>query len=752
MYSQALSPLTSESITRCSVHSAEPIAAYDSSSKSPSFLRWGCVSERTCFSSNKFEPSRRIVHLGSNGISSRQYCHNTRSRILEKVTVSSTAAGFAALRTKSLIQVSRWRNVFNCPWILHRRQRLLELVRGTDSSCCWMRNFAAATVTSLVLQAITAQDISHALSSTSLIFYEPRLQLIDSTISPCIKPGSISCYEMRLGSYRCGAKKSTAGKSGQLLRTRAYATRNVNGASITRQGRGKPGFEGIVVRGIGGQLMAATKASSTALKASSSFALITGSLSSPLVAIAKAGSHVDLSVLRASFASSLNLISLCSFVVWMQRSGQLSAETPVVLSQVAFRVLIPCFLMTKVAVTLASHPTASLLFLPLGAIAQVLIGALLGKAACRLVYGESTAFLLSPLEAPMLTSPGSAPPFTTSETESGMITRVEKPLIINKFSRQSKQYIRVKKEAIITAACAFGNSFTLPLIFMTGVLGGEETSKIAGYLALFMVGWSPALWTVGYSMIAAGDEDSDSGESSLKDIFSWTSLLEGFTRIMNPPLYGVLIGVLVGGTPLSHLFLPVANGATISVPSTGALAVMRTSTAGILRPVFDAATLLGTATLAVQTIVLASSLAASLPPLDTVRDTKKSSRPAMEGVINSREPEAGSCSAELDSILDTRAFWIISSVRLVAMPVIVIISTVSLQCARILPIDPVYILLLLAESAMPSAQNLVLLSQLRASTRRLSGVLAGLLLRQYAMSIIPITFWMALFLAIAKPV
>jgi predicted permease len=61
------------------------------------------------------------------------------------------------------------------------------------------------------------------------------------------------------------------------------------------------------------------------------------------------------------------------------------------------------------------------------------------------------------------------------------------------------------------------------------------------YLALFMVGWSPALWTVGYSIIATGDEDSNLGESSPKDTFFWTTLQEGLKRIMNPPLYGVSI-------------------------------------------------------------------------------------------------------------------------------------------------------------------------------------------------------------------
>jgi predicted permease len=42
---------------------------------------------------------------------------------------------------------------------------------------------------------------------------------------------------------------------------------------------------------------------------------------------------------------------MAAFVVWMQRTGQLPADTPVVLSQVAFRVLIPCFLMSKVHTT-----------------------------------------------------------------------------------------------------------------------------------------------------------------------------------------------------------------------------------------------------------------------------------------------------------------------------------------------------------------------------------------------------------------
>lgn len=54
-----------------------------------------------------------------------------------------------------------------------------------------------------------------------------------------------------------------------------------------------------------------------------------------------------------------------------------------------------------------------------------------------------------------------------------------------------------------------------------------------------MVGWSPALWTVGYSLIATGDEERETSEDVSKTRFSWRTLVDGFRHIMNPPLYGV---------------------------------------------------------------------------------------------------------------------------------------------------------------------------------------------------------------------
>lgn len=272
---------------------------------------------------------------------------------------------------------------------------------------------------------------------------------------------------------------------------------------------------------------------------------------------------------------------MAAFVVWMQRSGQLPPETPVVLSQVAFRVLIPCFLMTKVCtpfqryllyvfdsnyvylisrvkysywffkhmvwrkqcfgllgsvslstnltlpllkfkmvfvlnvchfsagcsdtclasfskftlpspfchcsgagfrftlvcVTLSRFPGAafkSIIYVLLELVQtnrwsvcdcfQVLVGAVLGKLACRIVYREPASvlkvstILAKPVPADITTSVRPALADQMAESPGLNLS-----LIGNDWNR-SKQYTAAKKEAIITAACAFGNSFTLPLV------------------------------------------------------------------------------------------------------------------------------------------------------------------------------------------------------------------------------------------------------------------------------------------------
>ena len=58
-------------------------------------------------------------------------------------------------------------------------------------------------------------------------------------------------------------------------------------------------------------------------------------------------------------------------------------------------------------------------------------------------------------------------------------------------------------DRIGVACCAFGNTFTLPIVFLVEVLGAAFGDRVAGYVALYLIGWSPALWTAGYLLITA---------------------------------------------------------------------------------------------------------------------------------------------------------------------------------------------------------------------------------------------------------
>ena len=54
---------------------------------------------------------------------------------------------------------------------------------------------------------------------------------------------------------------------------------------------------------------------------------------------------------------------------------------------------------------------------------------------------------------------------------------------------------------LVMAACTFGNSMTLPLVFLFSLLPSAAANKATGYIALFMMGWSPMLWTLGMRML-----------------------------------------------------------------------------------------------------------------------------------------------------------------------------------------------------------------------------------------------------------
>ena len=61
------------------------------------------------------------------------------------------------------------------------------------------------------------------------------------------------------------------------------------------------------------------------------------------------------------------------------------------------------------------------------------------------------------------------------------------------------------------SCCAFGNSLTLPLVFLLALLPGHAADRATGYLALFMMGWSPMLWSFGLQLLGKSMPSSQPG-------------------------------------------------------------------------------------------------------------------------------------------------------------------------------------------------------------------------------------------------
>ncbi|CAI5990016.1 unnamed protein product [Closterium sp. NIES-64] len=210
-----------------------------------------------------------------------------------------------------------------------------------------------------------------------------------------------------------------------------------------------------------------------------------------------------------------------------------------------------------------------------------------------------------------------------------------------------------RKESVVMAACAFGNSLTLPLVFLATLLTRADADRAAGYLALFMVGstafWtlggSTAFWTLGYSMFRGGsnaqeegDEEGVEGSAAAKMEATAAAAaamgMTGFERaasrvmemakkVLNPPIYGVLAGLLIGATPLGHFFLPASSSAAAASSLPASSWLFSPATAGILHGLMEAAAILGA-----LWVVCAVRLLL-LPMLGTVAVTRRGEVPSL---------------------------------------------------------------------------------------------------------------------------
>ena len=517
-------------------------------------------------------------------------------------------------------------------------------------------------------------------------------------------------------------------------------------------------------------------------------------------------------VAAACAAATFKIVLLCVVVARLIEADRLPRETPVVLSKLAFNVCLPTYMCTRVAATLNTTPlTLGVGVLPVCAVAQVCVGGALGAIlmtglravpgfVARAWRGEASGLSDSSDASAGAVARGVAravgnagvagaiaPGSVTKRREherrehesresERLSTLGETPFVESRrrVATAMAESARDPMDRIGVACCAFGNTFTLPIVFLIEVLGAALGDRVAGYVALYLIGWSPALWTVGYSLItgAAGAETTDDAAAKKKSV--WERALFIAKETFNPPMIGICLGVLIGSTPLRHVLI---SGDTPGSIAASQLPLEVGACFAAARCAFELAELVGSAALPTQTLILASSFARAKKDDDSADDASIEStgsddvdavngigRPTVAetfGVRFTRTASSAVAGASrkfvaaaraafaVDHAADVRALLVASSVRFFLLPLVGVLGCLALRAANSpwYPSDPVVAMVGLTMSSMPPAQNVVLLTNLTERTRHLAPRVGGLLVRMYALAVVPCTVWLTVFKA-----
>ncbi|CAL6395488.1 unnamed protein product [Bathycoccus prasinos] len=452
---------------------------------------------------------------------------------------------------------------------------------------------------------------------------------------------------------------------------------------------------------------------------------------------------------------------LCVVVSKLILKKRLPLETPVVVSKLAFNVLLPCYLCTRVAGTLTKTPlNQSLMVLPFGALSQVIAGTICGVVLTKLVVTMASL-------QKNKSSGGSNRGSNNNNSISAAAIDIE-----------CKDDVMPR---LGLAACAFGNTFTLPLVFLTEVLGAANADVIAGYIALYLVGWTPLLWTVGF-LIIAGPAMSDAIVREKNPVKKCAlQIRETGKRIVNelanPPFLAMVLGVIIGtNAPLREFLVPGAKAfaaSTSSGTSIAAAAPLEFSfIAGVAKAIYELAVNIGAAALPMQMLVLAASLIKvkkeDLIEQEVINDAADDDIFRADDASASAKDDASWITGKTKaSFLIEKATEIVTNIRkglvmdapdfkalcvacvtrFIVLPIVCVSGFLALKnfFPHLIPNDKIAQMVLLTMSCMPAAQNLVVLAQLRDETRVFAPQLAGLMLRQYIFGILPCTLWITAF-------
>lgn len=433
-------------------------------------------------------------------------------------------------------------------------------------------------------------------------------------------------------------------------------------------------------------------------------------------------------------------------------------------------------LFSKVAATLAAAPNASFLIgMAAAALTQIAVGAAWGKLLSSFVDGrefrELSVFGWQPF------SPGGRPAAAIASATAAATGLPQAAVAL--LPRPAPPPPGLKE--LITAACAFGNSFTLPAVFFLSLLPGALAGQAIAYAGLFLLAWSPCLWSFGLNTVENGflrdqklaiskqqttavSVQSDSGSSGSGsgtiDVSSTEVLAEGqedkiaqlmtalrrfASRTLNPPVLAILTGALVGMSPTGKLLIAALKHGpgTAAAAGGGGLPVELALAWAAVKGAYEVIEMLAAGTLATQTLVLASSLLQqSAPSSDATRHI-----PALNGRSRGWFRDAWAALAPADAI-EARALAVLSLVRFVLVPTTCLFiwqCVASTPFGAVLAADPLFLFVIAVQAVMPSAQNLIIVLQLSDATRPAAPAFAKLLLKLYAYAVLPVTLWVTAF-------
>lgn len=264
-------------------------------------------------------------------------------------------------------------------------------------------------------------------------------------------------------------------------------------------------------------------------------------------------------------------------------------------------------------------------------------------------------------------------------------------------------------------------------------------------------GWSPIFWSLGKAVLTGGDEAGAEGAEP-----RWRQLAR---RVISPPIIGALSGLAVGlacpawalespRSPLRVVLQALRNLARAYPPA--ALLVLAGSLAGGAAPKGDASA--GAA--AAQPAASADG-AAGIAPAGTAQ--RELGTPAMilgisacaraAAVHNAKWRHRVGSPAHAEPRLPSDAARA-SAGRFVLSPLIACGLVSVLRALRVIPAvsaDPVLTFMLLLNSAMPPAQNSVLILQV-AGDQQGSTQMSRILFGMYALSAVPVALLLSVFL------